>query len=141
MLSKVLGGSLAAAIIIIGILWNQNGNLHEEIGKAEAAVAEAKQTNDNNLTTITDLGDRLDQCVTDREVDEAANIATVSSLNADILRLTEEAGEVRIEREEIFREPSCEELGNLDINAICPALASGLRDSARSLDRSGDPGG
>ncbi len=141
MLSKVLGGALAVAGIAIWFLWIQNGNLQEEMGKAKAAVTQAKQTNSNNLTTITDLGDRLDACVVEREVDEAANVATVSALNADILRLEEEGFEVRIETEEIFREPSCEELGNLDINAVCPALATGLRLSADSLDGGGDPGG
>jgi len=141
MLSKALGGGLALAVIVIVVLWNQNGSLHEEMGKAEAAVTQAAQTNDNNLTTITDLNDRLDTCVMDREVDLTENEAVVSDLHADILRLEETGFEVRIEREEIFREPSCDELGNLDINAICPALATGLRDSANSLDGSGDPGG
>lgn len=141
MLSKILGGATAMLLIVTLLLWHNNGELHEKVGKAEAAVTQAKQTNTNNLTTITDLGGRLDSCVTEREVDEAANVAVVSSLNADILRLEEEGFEVRIETEEIFREPSCEELGNLDINAICPALASGLRLSADSLDGGGDPGG
>jgi len=140
MLSKVLAGGMAIAVVIIIILWNQNGNLHEEMGKAQAAVTQAAQTNSNNLVTITDLGDRLDKCVTDRQVDEVANIAVVSALKADILDLEEEGFGIRIEREEIFREPSCEELGELDIAAICPALATGLRDSADSLNRSGDPG-
>ena len=134
MLSKILGGSLAACLIIIGLLWHQNGNLHEEMGKAKAAVTQAKQTNDNNLTSITDLGDRLDTCVRDREVDVAAGVAVVSALKADILGLEERGVEIRIEREEIFREPSCDELGSLDITAICPALATGLRDSANSLN-------
>jgi hypothetical protein len=140
MLSKVLGGAIAVCLLVIWFLWNQNGNLQENIGKAKAAVAQAAQTNDNNLVTITDLGDRLDTCVTDRQVDEAANVAVVSSLNADILRLEEEGFGIRIETEEIFREPSCEELGSLDVAAICPALATSMRDSADSLNRGGDPG-
>ena len=134
MLSKVLAGGMAIAVVIIIILWNQNGNLHEEMGQAKAAVNQAKQTNTNNLTTITDLGDRLDTCVRDREVDVAAGVAVVSALKADILTLEERGVEVRIQREEIFREPSCEELGNLDINAICPALATGMRAGADSLN-------
>ena len=139
MLTKVLGGAMAVCLLVIWFLWNQNGNLQEDIGKAKAAVTQAAQTNSNNLVTITDLGDRLDTCVTDREVDEAANIAVVSSLNADILRLEEQGFEIRIETEEIFRDPSCEELGNIDVTAACPALAASMRDSADSLNRSGDP--
>ncbi len=134
MLSKVLAGGMAIAVIIIIVLWTQNGNLHEEMGKAKAAVTQAKQTNTNNLTTITDLGDRLETCVRDREVDVAAGVALVSALKVDILTLEERGVEIRIEREEIFREPSCEELGNLDINAICPALATGMRAGADSLN-------
>jgi hypothetical protein len=139
MLSKPLMIATGILVVICLLLWRQNSNLNEEVGKAKAAVAQAAQTNSNNLVTITDLGDRLDQCVADRLVDEAANVAVVSELKADILELEEEGIGIRIEREEIFREPSCEELGNLDINAICPALATGLRDSANSLNRSGDP--
>lgn len=140
MLSKVLGAAAGLLAIICFLLWKQNGNLQEDIGKAKAAVVQAAQTNSNNLVTITDLGDRLDKCVTDREVDEAANVAVVSSLNADILRLEEQGFEIRIETEEIFRDPSCEELGNIDVTAACPALAASMRDSADSLNRSGDPG-
>jgi len=136
------GLMIAAGImaVIALLLWRENSSLHDKLGQAKAAVTQAKQTNDNNLVAITDLGDRLDKCVADRLVDEAANVAVVSELKADILELEEEGIGIRIEREEIFREPSCEELGNLDINAICPALATGLRDSADSLNRSGDPG-
>lgn len=126
--------------VICLLLWRQNSNLHEDLGQAKAAVTQAAQTNSNNLVTITDLGGRLDKCVTDRQVDEAANVAVVSALKADILGLEQAGIEIRIEREEIFREPSCEELGELDINAVCPALATGLRDSANSLNRGGNTG-
>ena len=134
MLSKglmIATGLMAAAL---WFLWIQNGNLQEEMGKAKAAVTQAKQTNTNNLTSIADLGDHLDSCVRDREVDVAAGVAVVSALKADILTLEDRGVEIRIEREEIFREPSCEELGSLDITAICPALATGLRVSADSLN-------
>ncbi len=134
MLSKVLGGAIAVCLLAMWFLWNQNGNLQEGMGKAKAAVTQAAQTNTNNLTTIADLGDRLDTCVRDREVDVAAGEAVRSALKADILDLEERGVEIRIEREEIFREPSCEELGNLDINAVCPALARGMRVSADSLN-------
>ena len=134
MLSKVLGGVTLALGMLVWFLWTQNGNLQEEMGKAKAAVTQAKQTNTNNLTSIADLGDRLDTCVRDREVDVAAGVAVVSALKADILTLEEHGVEIRIQREEIFREPSCDELGSLDITAICPALSTGLRDSANSLN-------
>jgi len=134
MLSKALGGGIAVCVIIIGLLWNQNGKLHETVGLAEAAVLQAKQTNTNNLTTIADLGDRLEKCVRDREVDITAGEAVVSALKADILGLENRDIEVRIQREEIFREPSCKELGELDINAICPRLASSMRERANSIN-------
>lgn len=140
MLSKPLMIATGILVVICLLLWRQNSNLHEDLGQAKAAVTQAAQTNSNNLVTITDLGDRLDSCVTERQVDEAANVAVVSSLNADILRLEEQGFEIRIETEEIFRDPSCEELGNIDVTAVCPALAASMRDSADSLDRSGDPG-
>ncbi len=141
MLSKGLMVGCGILVVIAALLWRENSALHDKLGQAKAAVAQAAQTNTNNLTTITDLNDRLDACVTEREVDETANAATVSALNADILRLEDQGFEVRIVTEEIFREPSCEELGNLDITAACPALAARLRLSANSLDGGGDPGG
>jgi len=140
MLSKPLMIATGILVVICLLLWRQNSNLNEEVGKAKAAVAQAAQTNSNNLITITDLGDRLDKCVADRLVDEAANVAVVSELKADILELEEQGFEIRIETEEIFRDPSCEELGNIDVTAVCPALAASMRDSADSLNRSGDPG-
>lgn len=135
MLSKVLGGVTLAMGLLVWFLWGQNGNLREEMGKAEAAVSQAKQTNDNNLAEMIDLEGRISTCVREREVDMAAGVAVVSALKSDILTLEERGVEVRIETEEIFREPSCEELGSLDINAICPALANSMRDRAASLQR------
>ncbi len=134
MLSKALGVSLGIAVVVILFLFNQNGNLQEDMGKAKAAVTQAAQTNKNNLASIDDLDIRLGKCVRDREVDVAAGVAVVSALKADILTLEERGIEIRIEREEIFREPSCRELGEMDINAVCPDLATGLRDSADSLN-------
>lgn len=139
-MSKGLMIGIGIMAVITLLLWRENSSLHDKLGQARAAVTQAAQTNSNNLVTITDLGDRLDSCVTERQVDEAANIAVVSSLNADILRLEEQGFEIRIETEEIFRDPSCEELGNIDVTAVCPALAASMRDSADSLNRSGDPG-
>jgi hypothetical protein len=133
-MSKGLMIGIGIMAVITLLLWRENSSLHDKLGQARAAVTQAKQTNTNNLTTITDLGDRLDTCVRDREVDVAAGEAVQSALKADILDLEERGVEIRIEREEIFREPSCEELGNLDINAICPALARGMRVSADSIN-------
>jgi hypothetical protein len=141
MLSKPMMIATGILVVICLLLWRQNSKLNEEVGKAKAAVEQAAQTNSNNLTTIDDLEERLTACVTERQVDEAASEALVSSLNAEILDLQEEGFGVRIETEEIFREPSCEELGNLDIAAVCPALATSMRDSANSINGSGNPGG
>ncbi len=140
MLNKPLMIATGILVVICLLLWRQNSNLNEEVGKAKAAVEQAAATNSNNLTTIDDLEERLNTCVTERQVDEAESEALVSSLNAEILDLQEEGFGIRIETEEIFREPSCEELGNLDINAICPDLARSMRDSANSINGSGDPG-
>ena len=134
MLSKPLMIATGILAVICLLLWRQNSNLNEEVGKAKAAVAQAAQTNSNNLTTISDLGDRLDRCVADRLVDEAANVAVVSELKADILELEEEGFEIRIETEEIFRDPSCADLGAINIGAACPALVTSLLDRANSLN-------
>ena len=135
MLSKILGGALGVTVIAILFLWNQVGDLREELGTAKAGLAQAGKTNENNVAKIDDLLADKNKCEEERQVDRNDNLATVSALKKDLLAAESASSKVRVETREIFREPSCDEYGRIDINAVCPALAVSVRNTATDLDR------
>ena len=140
MLSKVLGGALLAMGIAIFFMWRANAALNEDIGAARISIEQAALTNTTNLVTITNLTTEINQCVEQQAIDEAANQETLVALRVQIADLEAREPLVRIIREEIFRDPSCEVLGNLDLGAACPALVDSLRERSFGLDQGGDPG-
>lgn len=134
MINKIMlgvGGAMAIAMIF---MWRANANLNEELGQAEQAIAQAAQTNRENQATIEQLRANLGMCVEQRRVDEQANQETVAQLQRDLDALSLQEERVRVVREEIFREPSCNELGEMDIAGTCPALADELWRIADRLD-------
>ena len=134
MISKVLGGVTVAMGIAMFFLFRANASLNEEVGAARVSIAQAELTNETNLGTIDDLINRNNVCVAQRAADIENNEATVAQLESDFAALAAQEERVRIVREEIFREPSCAELGAISITAVCPALASSLLDRADSID-------
>lgn len=140
MLSKVLMGVTAAMVIAIFFMWKANAALNEEVGAARVSIQQAELTNTTNLVTITTLTTQINQCVDQQAIDEAANQQTLVALRVQIADLEAREPLVRIIREEIFRDPSCEVLGNLDLGAACPALVDSLRERSHGLDPGGDSG-
>ncbi len=134
MISKVLGGLTIAMGIAVLFLFRANASLNEEIGAARVSVQQAEMTNVSNLTTIDGLIDSNNSCVAQWAADLENNEMTVAQLESDFAALESQKERVRIVREEIFREPSCAELGAISIAAVCPALASSLFDRANSID-------
>ncbi len=134
MISKVLGGVTVAMGIVMFFLFRANASLNEEVGAARVSIAQAELTNETNLGTIDDLINRNNVCVAQRAADLENNEATVAQLESDFAALEAQEERVRIVREEIFREPSCAELGAISITAVCPALASSLLNRADSID-------
>lgn len=134
MISKVLGGLTVAMGIAVFVLFRANASLNEEIGAARVSIAQAALTNTTNVITIDDLVLRNNVCVSQRAADLENNEVTVAQLEADFAALEAQESQVRIIREEIFREPSCAELGAISITAVCPALASSLFNRADSID-------
>ncbi len=140
MLSKVLGGALLAMGIAIFFMWRANAALNEDLGAAKISIEQAELTNTTNLVTITNLTTEINQCVEQQAIDEAANQDTRVALRVQIADLEAREPLVRIIREEIFRDPSCEVLGNLDLGAACPALVDSLRERSHGLDQGGEGG-
>ena len=139
-LSKVLMGVSAAMVIAIFFMWRANAALNEEVGAARVSIAQATLTNNTNLVTITNLTTEINQCVEQQAIDEVANQETLVALRVQIADLEAREPLVRIIREEIFRDPSCEVLGNLDLGAACPALVDSLRERSHGLDPGGNSG-
>ena len=138
MLSQGLGIALGVSIIITAFLFNQNGNLKEDLGAHKTALDQAALANATNVKNFDDVNDRLTVCVDQSAVDEAANEVTIANLEARYARLEIRKNLVEIRREEIFRDPKCAELRDLDMAAICPDWANELRIRAATLGGDGD---
>ena len=138
MLSQGLGIALGVSIIITAFLFNQNGNLKEDLGAHKTALDQAALANATNVKNFDDVNDRLTVCVDQSAVDEAANEVTIANLEARYARLEIRKNRVEIRREEIFRDPKCAELRDLDMAAICPDWAAELRQRAATLGGDGD---
>ena len=138
MLSQGLGIGLGISILITVFLFNQNGNLKEDLGASTLALDQAVLTNATNIENFDDVNDRLTVCVDQSAVDKAANEVTVANLEARYARLEIRKNKIEIRREEIFRDPKCAELRDLDMAAICPDWASELRERAATLGGDGD---
>lgn len=141
MLSKVLGGALGLSLVVIGFLWHNNGQLHEDLGTNKQALAQAVQTNKDNVAGFDRVNFELTACVDQTSVDKAANEVTVANLEASYARLEVRKNSAEIRYEEIFRDPNCAELRDLDIGSICPSWSDELRDRATSLGRNRDTRG
>lgn len=134
MLAKILGGVTLAMGIAVFFLFRANASLSEEVGAARLSIEQAAVTNTTNVTTITNLTQQINQCVDERAIDEQANQETLTALRVELAEMEAQEPLVEIIREEIFREPSCAELGALDIGAVCPALAVSLRERSDSIN-------
>jgi len=134
MISRVLGGLAIAMGIAVFFLFRANASLNEEVGAARVSIQQAELTNESNVATIDDLINRNNSCVSQRAADLDNNEATVAQLESDFAALAVRQERVRIIREEIFREPSCAELGAISITAVCPALASSLFERSDAVD-------
>ena len=140
MLSQGLGIGLGISILITVFLFNQNGNLKEDLGASTQALDQAVLTNKTNVDNFDRVNTELSACVDEFAVDKAQNEVTVANLEARYARLEIRKDRIQIRREEIFRDPKCAELRDLDIGGICPDWAGELRLRATTLGGDGDQG-
>lgn len=132
--TKIMGGVSVFLAVASVFLYRQNAEAREELGAARVSIEQAARANASNLSAIGALELGLDVCVNTRRVDEEQNRIVVEQLERDMDALRARGENVRVIREEIFREPSCRELGDLDIGTACPALRDRMFDVADSLD-------
>jgi len=133
MISKILGGGLVAVGLIAALLGWRLLAAHEELGTHQQALDQATLANQENQITIVAITAELNTCVDERTIDEQQNEIALANLQTRAVELEARAREAVVIREEIFRDATCEQLGNLDIGSLCPAWATELRERASSL--------
>lgn len=137
---------ILALVLLIAYGWfrihyleSSNDSLKASVSTLKFNVKAATEANVSNLKTITDLraANKRWQDFADTTADAltAAAIRIRSSTNENQKLLTD----VLKSRLEIFKQPSCQELANLDFSS-CPGLADSLRGSARRNFDPVDPG-
>lgn len=131
-----------APYIVMGVLaalcfwlWNSNQKLNREIGSVRVQLSQAVLTNETNQNSITELDNLLHTCNEKFDQSVSNNKIAIKQLTSDYENLKKQKDRVHVELKEIFKTPSCEELGNIDINSSCPALANELRSIADSIDQ------
>lgn len=134
-LLKICIGAIAILVILLGWQTGRVNSLVEENAKYEVAVEQCAKTNEKNKGAIDFLKLQNDQCLADRVEDETRLANEVAAWNAEKALLIEKAENVKAKNIEVYRTPSCAELAQLDITAVCPDFADGLRKRAESYNR------
>lgn len=138
---KLVGvGVAVAGVIAIALMARANSRLHTEVGEIRTELEQAQSVADQNLAAFNRVDELNKICVNDRAVDKQQNAITVAQLNSDLVSVSSRAQQVRVMRQEIFRDPTCKELVAIDIAAQCPAWANELRFSAQAINPSRDSG-
>ena len=134
MLTKVLGGATVVMVLAALFMGNRLMAAKEEIGAKQQALDQATLTNQRNQRALDEVEARFNKCVDDRKVDQEQNAVALANLERHAAEVEARKQRVRVEKEEIFRDPTCEELGNMDIAAMCPRWAEQLRDRSAAFN-------
>jgi hypothetical protein len=131
----LIGAGVGIAVLV-ALAWmaRANSRLHTEVGEIRTELEQAQSVAEQNLEAFNRVDELNRICVNDRAVDKQQNAVTVAQLNADMISVSSRAQQVRVMREEIFRDPTCKELASIDIGARCPAWADELRFSAQAIN-------
>ena len=105
------------------------------LGAAEVAVDRAEEINAANAVTMAEFQTANEQCIAGRQADEQKFSEARGDWRVEVERLAAQAQEVRVEEIEVYRDPTCADLAQLDVGASCPDLAARLRVRTESLDR------
>ncbi len=108
---------------------------YKALGAAKVAVDRAEEVNSKNALAMSGLKEANAACIAGRKADEAQFAAADTSWQVERERLNAAAQEVRTREIEIFRDPTCADLAQMDVGASCPELAQRLRVRTDSLDR------
>ena len=132
---SVLLGLVIAFGLLAGMQSCRVNNLQDENARYEVAVEQCAKTNKQNKTVVTFLKLQHTQCLDGRRADETNIANQVAAWNAERELLTEKAEEIELHNVEVYREPSCAELAQMDITNVCPDFVDRLRKRAESYNR------
>lgn len=136
------GAAIVALGVLAGVGWYRAGSWEDRALLAEANLEVAATVNSQQSVTITSTVERLNACVEERETDEAANSATLQALAGQVGSIQERIRQLKADRDAAWSTPGCVELGDMDLAAVCPAVANRLRQAASGAagaDRSAGP--
>ena len=131
----VLLGLFIAAVLVAGLQSCRVDSLKDENAAYEVAVEQCAKTNAANKDAVAFLKLQNTQCLDQRREDETKVANQVAAWNAEKALLTEKAAEIEIRNVEVYRDPSCNELAQMDITNICPDFVNGMRNRAESYNR------
>ena len=131
----ILLGLVVAFGLLAGMQSCRVDNLQEENAAYEVAVEQCAKTNKQNKTVVAFLKLQQTKCLDGRRADETNLANQVAAWNAERELLTEKAEEIELHNVEVYREPSCAELAQMDITNVCPTFVDRLRERAESYNR------
>lgn len=130
----VLAGLFIAAALMAGMQSCRVNSLQDENAQYEVAVEQCAKTNAQNKDVVEFLKLQNTQCLDERRADETNMANAVAAWNAERELLTEKAAEIEVRNVEVYREPSCAELAQMDITNVCPAFVDRMRQRAESYN-------
>jgi hypothetical protein len=125
--AAVYAGALAVLTVLFGFNSCALDKAKTNLATARANLVTCVSVNERNKDAIDTVKLINEQCIADRQVDETKQANAVAAWVVERELLQVEASERHILEVEVYRNPSCAELAQTDINAICPELANSLR--------------
>ena len=131
----VMAGLIIALAVSTGLQSCRVASLSTELGIADAAIAQCAETNTTNVANILELETNNAACIAGREADEKTMNEAVVAWGIEKELLNERADNVQTQTVEVFRDPTCAEFAKVDVAAVCPAMADGLRQRAKNYNQ------
>lgn len=131
----VFAGLVIALMLAVALQTWRVGSLSTELGAARLSIEQCILTNTTNKATIAEFERANKACIAGREVDEILIQKLAAEWNIEKELLQEQARNAQAQSIEVWRDPSCAELGKLDVAAICPDYADQLRQRAEDYNR------
>ena len=129
----MVGVIIVLALSLTWQTWRVN-SLVTENAKYEVAVEQCAVTNAANKDVVEFLQLQQDQCLAGRQADETNLANQVAAWNAEKALLKEKADNVKAQSIEVYRDPDCAELAQLNITNVCPDFVDGLRKRSENYN-------
>lgn len=109
--------------------------LQSENAKYEASIEQCAKTNRQNKDVVEFMKIQNDQCLAGRREDETRLANANAAWEAERQLLVEKADNAERTTVEVYRDPDCAELAQMDITNVCPGFVDGLRERAEGYNR------